>query len=420
MEIKKDFRKYVFTKLIIATVIIGIACAILGDALKLLTDHYENSFFERIQQHPILFFIFPFIGLSLIYILRQSVFKRKENKGIKEIYDSLKTRHNELPVYKIPSHFINGLLTVAFGGSTGIEVATVVASASIGSVTQNKANIHSVFRKELICAGVAAGVTALFNSPVAGVLFALEVISKKFSWPLFISVAVASFTVWAFNFVLHTGPLFNIPTDHWNQSAFPYFIILGIMAGLNGVYLTKCVLYFKSRFAFINQHSVKILSGSLFIGCFVFLFPQLYGDGYHSIRTLIANPASIQFTYAVGCTFLCVLIFKPIVTSLTLASGGDGGIFAPSLFIGAFLGFFIAILVNHFFDAAVIPANFMVIGMAAVLSASLHAPFTAVFLACGLVGNYTLMIPVITACLISKLTAKRLVPYTVYNYMAKK
>lgn len=420
METKKDLRKQVFVELIMATVVIGIACAILGDALKLLTDHYENSFYQRLQKHPVLFFIFPFTGLSLIYVLRQSVFKRKENKGIKEIYDSLKTRHNELPVYKIPSHFINGLLTVAFGGSTGIEVSTVVASASIGSVTQHKANIHFVFRKELICAGVAAGVTALFNSPVAGALFALEVISKKFSWPLLISVLVASFTVWIFNFVLHTEPLFYFQTDHWNQKAFPYFIVLGILAGLNGIYLTKSVLYFKSRFAFIRQHSVKILSGSLFIGCFIFLFPQLYGDGYHSIRVLLNNPSSIQLTYAVGCTFLCILIFKPIVTSLTLASGGDGGIFAPSLFIGAFLGFFIALLLNHFFNADVIPVNFMVIGMAAVLSASLHAPFTAVFLACGLVGNYTLLIPVITACIISKLTAQYFVPYTVYNYNIKK
>jgi CIC family chloride channel protein len=150
------------------------------------------------------------------------------------------------------------------------------------------------------------------------------------------------------------------------------------------------------------------------------MFPQLYGDGYHSIRVLLQGPSSIQLTCAVTLSFLCVLIFKPIVTSLTLASGGDGGIFAPSLFIGAFLGFFIAGVLNHFFNANVIPVNFMVIGMAAVLSASLHAPFTAVFLACGLAGNYTLMIPVITACLISKLTAQCIIPYTVYNYSVTK
>lgn len=415
---KENMRRNEFIKLIITTLIIGITCAILGDALKLLTEHYENSFYQTVQKHPVLFFVFPFTGLFIIYLLRQSVFKRKENKGIKEIYDSLKTRHNELPIYKIPSHFINGLLTVAFGGSTGIEVATVVASASIGSVTQDKAKIHFIFRKELICAGVAAGVTALFNSPIAGALFATEVISKKFSWPMFISVIISSFTVWGFNFILNTQPLFNIHIDHWNQKAFPYFVVLGIISGLNGVYLTKCVLYFKYRFTFIRKHTLKMVLGSFFIGCFIFMFPQLYGDGYHSIRVLLQSPSSVQLTCAAGLSLLCVLIFKPIVTSLTLASGGDGGIFAPSLFMGAFLGFFIAIVLNHFLNAGVIPVNFMLIGMAAVLSASLHAPFTAVFLACGLAGNYTLMIPVLTACFIAKLTAQRIIPYTVYNYSA--
>ena len=153
-----------FIKLIIAAIVIGIACTLLGDSLKLLTERYEMKFYALAKNNWIFFFLFPMAGLSMICILRQYLFRKKENKGIKEIYDSLKTRHNELPLYKIPSHFINGLLTIIFGGSSGIEVSVVVASASIGSVTQNKAKIHHAFRKELICAGVAAAVTVLFNS----------------------------------------------------------------------------------------------------------------------------------------------------------------------------------------------------------------------------------------------------------------
>lgn len=418
MKQSELLKKNIITTLIIASISIGVCCAILGDSLKLLTEHYETSFFLLIKKRPTLFLLFPAIGLSVIYFLRQSVFKRKENKGIKEIYDSLKTRHNELPIYKIPSHFINGLLTVAFGGSTGIEVATVVASASIGSVTQNKAKIHYIFRRELICAGVAAGVTALFNSPIAGTLFALEVIAQRFSKTLFLSVVLSSLTVWIFNLFLSPEPLFHFTINHWNYSAFPYFIILGIIAGFNALYLTKSVLYFKSKFSSIKKNSVKIIAGSLLIGIFAMLLPQLYGDGYQAIRTFIENPDSIRFSYPLFSTILCILIFKPIVTSLTLASGGDGGIFGPSLFIGAFLGLFTALILNYFFNANVIVINFMAVGMAAVLSASLHAPFTAIFLACGLVGNYTLIIPVIIACMISKITAKLILPYTVYNYTA--
>jgi CIC family chloride channel protein len=115
-------------------------------------------------------------------------------------------------------------------------------------------------------------------------------------------------------------------------------------------------------------------------------------------------------------TFIGILVLKPIVTSVTLASGGDGGVFAPSLFIGAFLGLLVALVLNTYFNANVIPINFMIIGMAAVLSASIHAPFTSIFLVCGLTNDYTLFLPILVVCLISKYTAKMIYPFTVYSY----
>jgi chloride channel protein, CIC family len=246
-------------------------------------------------------------------------------------------------------------------------------------------------------------------------LFAVEVISKRYSKTVFLSVILSSFTVWLFNLLLAAEPLFHIHASHWNYAAFPYFILLGIAAGLNAAYLTKAVLYIKAKFLLIRRNSLKIVSGSLFIGCCILIFPPLYGDGYHAMRILFKTPDATQWSLQVFFMFGGMLLFKPIITSVTLASGGDGGIFAPSLFIGAFLGLFVALILNYFFNAHVIPVNFMVIGMAAVLSASLHAPFTAVFLACGLVNNYMLVIPILTACIISKITAKVILPYTVYN-----
>jgi len=403
-------------KLIIASVIIGIACTLLGDSLKSLTDRYETKFYGLAKNNWVFFFIFPLAGLSIIYILRQYLFRKKENKGIKEIFDSLKTRHNELPVYKIPSHFINGLLTVIFGGSSGIEVSAVVASASIGSVTQHKAKIHHAFRKELICAGVAAAVTVLFSSPIAGALFAVEVIFKRVSKMAIISISFSVVTVWLCNMLLNTEPLFFIKADHWNFAVWPYFILLGIIAGLNSVYLTKSVLFFKSKFSQITNNAAKIVLGSLIISVSILFFPQLYGDGYHAMRELFISSSALKLPPTLLFTLVGVLLLKPIITSVTLAAGGDGGIFAPSLFIGAFLGLLVAFVLNNFFNVGVIPINFMVIGMAAVLSASLHAPFTAVFLACGLIGNYELIIPIIAACLVAKLTAKLIIPYTVYSY----
>lgn len=404
--------------MIIASVVIGMFCTLLGDTLKILTENYEAQFYSLAQQNWIFYFIFPALGLSAIYILRQYIFKKKENRGIVEIYETIRTRHNELPAYKIPSHYFSGLLTVIFGGSSGIEVSTVIASASIGSVTQKKAKIHPGYRKELIGAGVAAAVTVLFGSPIAGALFALEVILKKISKNAIISILTSVLTAWSITLLFGFRPLFHIEIGGWHYYAFPYFILLGVLAGLNSVYLTKSVLFFKSAFSLIGRGSAKIFLGSLILGICLFLFPQLYGDGYHAMNELFLHPDSLAVSGTFVFGIIGILILKPIVTATTLASGGDGGVFAPSLFIGAFLGLSVAFVLNSFFHVNVIPINFIVVGMAAVLSASLHAPFTAVFLTCGLVGDYSLVIPILTACLVSKLMAKLVLPYTVYTYSA--
>ncbi|URM36884.1 chloride channel protein [Flavobacterium anhuiense] len=414
-QIKKNHQLIKLRKLVIVSILIGFLSAFLGISLKRITEYYEEIFFHEVSVHPIFYIVFPVFGLSVIYFLRQYLFKKKENKGIKEVFESTASKSKNLPSYKIPSHFINGLLTVIFGGSTGIEVSTVVATATIGSVAHEKENVFRQYKTELICAGVAAGVTALFSSPIAGVLFAFEVISRKVTRAFVISNLIAVSIAFGLLTILKEEPLFAVSITTWHLKAIPYFILLGILAGMNSVYLTKCVLFIKSQFGKINKHYYKIIIGSAVLSISLFFFPQLYGEGYHAIKTNFIAPNQIM-TMTLALTFIAILILKPIVTSITLASGGDGGVFAPSLFIGAFLGLLVASVLNSFFHVNVIPVNFMVIGMAAVLSASIHAPFTAIFLVCGLTNDYTLFFPILAVCLISKYTAKTIYPYTVYSY----
>lgn len=415
-QIKKNHQFIKFRKLVIVSILIGFLSAFLGISLKKITEYYEEIFFHEVSVNPIFYILFPVFGLSVIYFLRQYLFKKKENKGIKEVFESTKSSTKNLPSYKIPSHFINGLLTVIFGGSTGIEVSTVVATATIGSVAQQKENVFRQYKTELICAGVAAGVTALFSSPIAGILFALEVISRKVTRAFIISNVIAVSIAFGLLTILKEEPLFAVSITTWHLKAIPYFILLGILAGMNSVYLTRCVLFFKSQFGKIDTHYYKIIIGSAVLSISLFIFPQLYGEGYHAIKGIFANSSELPLTITLAFTFVGILLLKPIVTSITLASGGDGGVFAPSLFIGAFLGLLLASVLNSFFHVNVIPVNFMIIGMAAVLSASIHAPFTAIFLVCGLTNDYTLFLPILVVCLISKYTAKMIYPYTVYSY----
>ncbi|MGV3630606.1 MAG: chloride channel protein [Bacteroidota bacterium] len=416
---QRDKQKEII-RLIFSVFFISLSCGLLVYAFVYLTERMETKLSGIAHSYWPLQFIFPFIGLSLIFFLRQYLFKKRENKGIKEIYDSLKTRHNELKYYKIPSHLINGLLTISFGGSTGIEVSTVVASASVASVTHKNQKIHPLFRRELIAAGVAAGVTALFGSPLAGMLFAFEVILKKVTQLSFTLILGAVMLVWALDFVLDTQPLFSLQVEHWNYSALPWFLLLGAFAALNSIYLTKSVLFFKERFSRVRSHSKRIIFCSLAISCCILTFPALYGDGYHSLRELFASESSLVFSLSLLTALGGVLVLKPLVCSLTLAGGGDGGVFGPSLFTGAFAGLFTALILQRVLGVELIPLNFMLVGMAAVLSACLHAPLTAIFVVCGITGNYTLLIPIAAASLIAKIVAQSLVPYTVYSYSSYK
>jgi CIC family chloride channel protein len=414
--IKKNYHFIKFQKLVIVSILIGFLAAFLGVALKKITEYYEEIFFHKATVNPIFFVVFPIFGLSVIYFLREYLFRKKENKGIKEIFESTNSKSKNLPNYKIPSHFINGILTVIFGGSTGIEVSTVVASATIGSVAQRKQNVFRQYKTELICAGVAAGITALFSSPIAGILFALEVISRKVTRAFLITNLIAVAIAFALISLLDEKPLFALTITTWHLKAIPYFILLAILAGLNSVYLTRCVLFFKSQFSKIETHYYKIIIGSVILSASLLAFPQLYGEGYHALKTIFSHSNQDTLTFSLAFTFIGIILLKPIVTSVTLASGGDGGVFAPSLFIGAFLGLLVAMVLNTFLNVGVIPVNFMVIGMAAVLSASIHAPFTAIFLVCGLTNDYTLFLPILVVCLISKYIAKMFYPFTVYSF----
>mgnify|MGYP001283438253 FL=1 len=407
---------FTFTKkLILAAILVSFLSAFLGLALKHITEHYEAIFFLRAENNWIFFLVFPIFGLSLIYFLRYYLFKKKSNQGITEIFACTQFRSKTLPIYKIPSHFLNGLITVVFGGSTGIEVSTVVATAAIGNVVPEKETIFKKYKTELICTGITAGITVLFGSPIAGILFSIEVITKKLNKTFFLTNGIAIVIASALLLFFDEKALFTVALTTWHYHAIPYFILLGVLAGVNSVYLTKTVLFFKSKFSKLKTQFHKILIGSAILSVGLLVLPQLYGDGYHAIKEIFAN-STPAITLTWFATLIGIIVLKPILTSATLAAGGDGGVFAPSLFIGAFLGLFVASILNTYFHSNVIPINFMIIGMAAVLSASIQAPFTALFLVCGMINDYTLFFPILMVSLIAKYTSKKIFPYTVYNY----
>lgn len=413
---RKKVQAHNYFKLIISSLLIAVMASVLGLSLKNLTEYFQEYIFEWADKTSVyLFIILPTIGITAIYFLRKYAFKNRRNKGITEIYKTVDQRKDHLPFFKIPSHYINGFLTVIFGGSTGIEVSTVVATATVGNSVYEKHFAANVYKLELICAGVVAGVAILFGNPFVGCLFALEVIAHKINKTLLISCAASALIAWVFLYFFPSKPLINLPVKDWNWAAVPFMLILSLLSGTLSVYFTLLVIKIKEFFSGINNNFIRVNLGALAVGGLICVFPFLYGDSYHSLTELLSHPThySLLFLFA-------LVLLKPIVSSLTLGAGGDGGVFAPSIVAGAYLGLAFAITCNTFFETSLIYINFVLIGIAATLSAAIFAPFTALILACSLVPNgYELFFPILLGSLIAKKTAEKIIPYNVYTYVPK-
>lgn len=422
MERKKIVR-HNYLKLITSSLIVGLASALLALSLKHITEIFEHSIFEKASSYnKLLFIVLPTIGITAIYFLRKYLFWNRKNKGITEIYKTLDQRKDHLPLFKIPSHYLNGFLTVIFGGSTGVEVSTVVATAAVGNAAYEKHLSAKMYKKELICAGVAAGVAILFTSPLAGWLFAMEVIARKMNKTLIISCTTSALISWALILVFKEHALLPYSITTWNVQAIPYFIILSLLGGLLSAYFTFLVTRMKHLFAKIENNFLRVNIGALLIGTMLLFFPSLYGDSYHGLKEIINESMSIEGISILLLTTLFLL--KPLAAALTLGAGGDGGVFAPSIVAGAFLGLMVATFMNNYFDTDLILLNFAIIGAAATLSASLYAPFTSLILVCGLIPNGTeLLLPALMSCFIAQFFSKKILPYNVYTYdfyLAKK
>lgn len=404
-----------YFKLIIISILVGLTGAVLAFSLKHLTEIFEEHIFNAASKYSLAFIVLPSIGITAIYFLRKYLFKNKKNKGITEIYKTLDQRKDHLPLFKVPSHYINGFLTVIFGGSTGVEVSTVVATATVGNFAYGKGFSAKMYKRELICAGVTAGVAVLFCSPLAGWLFAMEVIARKINKQLVIACTASALVSWLFIFLFDNKTLLSNTIVGWNWSAVPFFIVLSLLGGILAVYFTLLVTRMKRLFSNISNNFLRVNIGAIAVGLLIYFFPSLYGDSYHGLKEVVTEPLTIP---NISLLFLLsIAVLKPLASSLTLGAGGDGGVFAPSIVAGAFLGLVVAFVGNYYFDADLIPINFALVGAAATLSASLFAPFTSLVLICNLLPNgYVLFIPILLGSFIAYFFSKKLLPYNVYSY----
>lgn len=212
------------------------------------------------------------------------MFFNRKNKGISEVHTTLDDRKDHLGFFKIPSHFINGFLTVIFGGSTGIEVSTVISTAAIGNQVYEKELSARRYKRELVCAGVTAGVAVLFTSPLAGFFFALEVIARKTRVTLLYSCALAATISAVFIYLFDNSRILSFALQGWEWYAMPFFIVLSLFGGALSVYFTLLVTRMGQLFNRIENNFLRVNLGALTVEAFIFVFPALYGDSYVGMK----------------------------------------------------------------------------------------------------------------------------------------
>jgi len=415
--------------LVFAAIIVGILAGLAAALLKTITHHIEEflqSDFQW-QYKYYLYLLFPTIGilLSVIYT-RRFIRRGKFETGLTPLLYTISKKSSKVETHNIYSQIITAALTVGFGGSTGLEAPIVTSGSSIGSSVGRFLGLSYREVTLLLACGAAAGIAGAFNSPIAGIVFAIEILLPEFTIPVFIPLLLASATAAVVARFFYNEQLFFLVTEGWLTSSLFYYVILACLIGLFSIYFTKANYAIKGFFYKINHPYKKVVIGGLMLGALVFLFPTLYGEGFITIRNLLKGDMTAVISNSIFSSyrefptliilFTVVTIFaKSVATLVTLGAGGNGGIFAPSLIVGGLMGFIVAFTINTLGIAEVNTANFIVAGMAASLGSIMHAPLTGIFLIAEITGGYILMVPLMITTAIAYLINRSVNKYSIYT-----
>jgi CIC family chloride channel protein len=415
--------------LVFAAVIVGVLAGLAAALLKGITHHIEEFLQTDLQwQYKYyLYLLFPSIGILLsVFYVRRFIRKGKFETGLTPLLYTISKKSSKVEPHNIYSQIITAALTVGFGGSTGLEAPIVTSGSSIGSTVGRFLDLSYREVTLLLACGAAAGIAGAFNSPIAGIVFAIEILLPEFTIPVFIPLLLASATAAVVARFFYNEQLFFLVTEGWITSSLFYYVILACFIGLFSIYFTKANAAIKGFFYKINHPYKKVIIGGILLGALVFLFPTLYGEGYITIKNLLKGDTtaviknSIFSSYS-GFPSLIILftiftIFaKSVATLVTLGAGGNGGIFAPSLIVGGLMGFIVAFTINTLGIAQVNVANFIVAGMAASLGSIMHAPLTGIFLIAEITGGYILMVPLMITTAIAYLINRSANKYSIYT-----
>lgn len=371
------------------------------------------------------YLILPATGLILTVLITIYGFRGVLEKGIGMVLRAIAKKSSYIPTSNVYKHVVTSALTVGLGGSAGLEAPIVATGSSYGSFFGRINSLNYQERTLMIACGAAAGIAAVFNAPIAGLIFAIEVLLAETVVSHFIPLIISSVAgVLCSKIILAESILFNfVLKQDFDYRNVPYYLLLGVSAGFLSLYYARS---FKKTEHLVQRYKInpflKAAGGGLLLAGLCYFFPPLFGEGYQSVTQLAnANPGGIVSSHVFdlsgsNITLLLfvgsIMLLKPIAVAITLGSGGNGGNFAPSLFVGASAGFLFSKLLNTTGWLKLPEGNFSLVGMAGVLSGVMYCPLTAIFLIAEITNGYSLFIPLMIVSSLSFFIVKHFEPYS--------
>jgi len=391
----------------------------------LLTEHFSADSFNW------LYLVYPVVGIYLTSLFVRYIVKDNISHGITRILYAISTKKSRLKAHNTWSSVVASAITIGFGGSVGAEAPIVLTGSAIGSNLGQAFKLDSKTLMLLIGCGASAAIAGIFKAPIAGLVFTLEVLMIDLTMASLMPILIASVTAVCFSYIF-TGSqsLFHFTMEGtWQMSRVPAYILLGVFGGLLSLYFIRMMSACEGMFSRLKDNPyAKLALGGTMLSALIFLFPALYGEGYDSINILLNGKTEDSWNqilrnslfYGQNHMFIIyiglVLLTKVFATSATNGGGGCGGTFAPSLFIGAFGGFFFARIWNiEGFGVYIPECNFAMLGMAAVMAGVMHAPLTGIFLIAELTGGYQMFIPLMIVSICAFLTINLFESHSIYG-----
>lgn len=421
----KKHRQIVLILSMIIGMLSGLSAVLLKNIVhythKLITNGFDFSIGKD------LYLIFPVLGITITVLFAKYIIKSDIGHGVSNILYSISKRGGRIEKHNMYSSMVASTFTIAFGGSVGLEAPIVLTGSAFGSYLGRLFRMNQKTIIILIGAGASGAIAGIFKAPIAAVVFSLEVLMLDLTMasliPLLISAATAASMAY---FLMGSGVLFSFNfTDDFKIDNLPWYLLLGFFTGLVSLYFTKTTLYVEKKIKSVSKLWHRVLIGGGLVGILIFIFPSLYGEGYEFLRELINGETKMVINESLFGTphstsiililLLAIVFIKVVAMALTSGSGGVGGIFAPSLFVGGIFGGVFGEIINQlpFVD---IPVNATaLVGMSGVMAGVMHAPLTGIFLIAEFTGGYSLFTPLIITATVSYLTIMYFEPHSIYT-----